>query len=133
MCLINIQIAKKFLLFTVFLCLIFTLKLVYADTLETRLSENQVALGETFTVSFLLNGTTNNSSPDFSPLENNFIIVSKNYGNAVTMLNGATTFEKFWQLTLQAKKSGELIIPEIDFGNAHSTAQKNRYSRKNAT
>lgn len=114
---------KWFLHFTVLICAIFTLKLAHADTLETHLSENSIALGEAFTVSFSLNGNSS-TTPDFTPLENDFNIISKNYGNAINMLNGVTTIQKFWQLTLQPKRPGELIVPEIDFGSAKSTAQK---------
>lgn len=96
----------------------------YADSLDTQLSSDKVALGDTLTISFALNSNSKNTSPDFSALENDFHILGKNYGNAINRANGVTTRQTFWQLTLQPKKAGIIIIPEIDFGSVKSTSRE---------
>jgi hypothetical protein len=103
-----------------FLCVF---NLCYADTLDTKLSRDKIAMGETLTVLYTLNDNTD-VNPDFSALEKDFQILSSNYGNSFKMLNGAISSQKFWQLTLEPKKPGEIIIPEINFGNVKSVARK---------
>ncbi len=118
---------KKFnqLLFLHGLLILLSLfNLCYADALDIQVSRNKIALGETLTVSYTLNGNANPTTPDFSALEKDFRILSTNYGTAINMINGVTSTQTFWRLTLEPKKAGELIIPEISFGNAKSAARK---------
>src|SRR5947209_7083535 len=62
--------------------------ITYAGTLDTNLSHDKIALGETVTVSFNLNNSTTDTSPDFSPLEKDFRIVGTHYGTAINVVNG---------------------------------------------
>lgn len=98
--------------------------LLYADTLQTTLSRDKIALGETVTVSYYLNKSATRSRPDFSPLEKDFRIISTNYGTSINVLNGVTNAQTFWQVTLEPKTAGDLLIPEIDFGNVKSLSRK---------
>lgn len=98
--------------------------LAYAATLDTKLSRDRIALGETVTVSFNLNNATLDGSPDFSPFEKNFRIVGTNYGTAINVLNGVAQAQTFWQVTLEPKMAGELVIPEIVFGTLKSPSRK---------
>lgn len=107
------------------LCSIFFISsLSYADALDTQLSRDKIALGETLTLSFTLTSNASTPSPDFSALENDFRILGTNYGNTINMLNGAITTQSFWQLTLEPKKAGVIMIPEINFGQLKSAARK---------
>jgi len=98
--------------------------LCYADSLDTQLSRDRIDSGDTFTVSFILKSTSNRTTPDFSPFEKDFQILSNNYGNSISIINGTMTTQSYWQLTLLPKRTGELLIPEIDFGNVKSAARK---------
>lgn len=104
--------------------LVFLVNLCYADSIETQLSRDQIALGETVTVSFVLTTNTGDITPNFAVLEKDFRILGTNYGNSYSMVNGSTAAQTFWRLTLEPKKAGELIIPVIDFGGAKSEARK---------
>lgn len=95
-----------------------------ADVLDVKLSRDKIALGETVTVSFYINNTRVNSSPDFSPLEKDFRILGTNYGSAINVVNGVTQTQTFWQVALEPKSTGELSIPEIKFGDIKSPLQK---------
>jgi hypothetical protein len=91
---------------------------------ETQLSNDQIALGDSVTVTYISNDNAANSTPDFSALKKDFRILNTNYGNAINMINGVTSVQSFWRLQLEPKKAGELIIPEINFGSDKSTAHK---------
>lgn len=91
--------------------------------LDTQLSSDRTTLGESVIVTFTLDNNTR-ISPDFSALQKDFYILSTNYGSAVNMVNGVTSVQSFWRLQLEPKKAGDLIIPEIIFGNDKSAARR---------
>ena len=94
------------------------------DPTETQISSDQVALGDSFFVTYILNNKLFSRSPDFSALQKDFQILNTNYGKEVNMVNGATSIQTFWRLQLVPKRSGDLMIPEINFGSEKSTAHK---------
>lgn len=96
----------------------------FADTIDTQLSNDRITMGETLTVTFLLNQVGTTAKPDFSPLSKDFNIIGTNYGSSINVLNGATSGQIFWQVVLEPKFEGELIVPEINFGNLKSKARK---------
>lgn len=98
--------------------------LCLADTIDTQLSSDQVSFGEPVVVTYMLNDNSNSHSPDFSQLQKDFRILNTNYGSSIKMVNGVTSLKTFWQLQLLPKKSGELWIPAIAFGNKQSSARK---------
>lgn len=98
---------------------------VYAD-------RNPVGIDESFQLTFK---STDSSvdSPDFSPLEQNFEILSQNQGSQIKIINGQQTSTKQWNLTLMPKRAGKLRIPEIEFGQQHSQASIIRVKQANKT
>lgn len=118
------------LIFSLFYCL---LNLAYAELVDTTLSRDRIALGETVTVSFNLSNVKANKMPDFSVLKNDFRILGSNRSTEFNILNGVTHSQTLLQLTLEPKKTGELLIPEIDFGNAKSQPHKLQVSEAATT
>lgn len=118
------KVKTLFLVSILFSLCCFLPNITYADTLDTKLSRDQIALGETVTVSFNLNSSSTDRPPDFSPFEKDFRILGTNYGTAINVLNGVTQAQTFWQVTLEPKRAGELLIPEINFGNVKSPSRK---------
>ncbi|WP_281646205.1 BatD family protein [Parendozoicomonas sp. Alg238-R29] len=61
-------------------------------------------------------------SPDFSPLEKNFIILSRgqNQSRVINFSGGKNTSTTTWKLILQPKKPGTLSIPSVSFNNDQS-------------
>jgi hypothetical protein len=114
----------KILLISALLGLTSIINTAYADTLDTQLSRDKIALGETTVISFTLNGNANAGAPNFSALDKDFTIIDTNYGNSINMVNGVTTSQTFWRVTVEPKKTGTITIPEINFGNIKSTVQK---------
>lgn len=96
----------------------------FAENLDTQLSRAQITLGDSVVVTYVLNNNANNVAPDFSALQKDFRIINSEYGNATNMINGVTTTQIFWRFWLEPKKAGELIVPEINFGNDKSPARK---------
>lgn len=108
----------------IFIILFCLCKLSYADSLNTQLSSDKIAYGDAVTITFVLDSTGRHKSPDFSALEKDFHILSTNYGNSISMVNGAVSTKAFWRLMLEPRKAGTFTIPEINFGNVKSEARK---------
>ncbi|MTI15392.1 BatD family protein [Sansalvadorimonas verongulae] len=54
-------------------------------------------------------------SPDFSPLEKDFVIVSRGQSRMMNFSNGQNNSTTTWNLILQPKRLGTLTIPSITF------------------
>lgn len=103
--------------------LFYSLNICFADKLEVKLSRNKLSVGETLTVSYYLKNTTTTTSPDFSPLEKDFRILGTHYGKAINVTNGVLQTQTFWQVTVEPKVAGNLLLPPINFGNIKSEEQ----------
>lgn len=98
--------------------------MAFADDVDVALSRDQIAMGETVTVSFSVNSVIRNTRPDFSPLTKDFRIVGSNRNVSINMINGVTNATTLWQIVLEPLTTGELWIPEIHFGQLKSTPRK---------
>jgi len=88
-----------------------------AFTAETNTSE--VELGESFRLTVVMDGQTLSGTPDFTGLKQDFDILSgPNQQRIYQSTNGNTISKTIWQLTLQPKSVGALVIPPIQFKNA---------------
>ena len=59
-------------------------------------------------------------SPDFSPLEKDFIIVSRGQSRMMNFTNGQNNSRTTWNLILQPKRLGALTIPPVTFDDEAS-------------
>ena len=109
-------------LITIFFVLCVTFNTSYAETIETQVSSDQVSLGDTLTISYTINKSINLNSSDLSPLENDFRILSVNQGKSIILINGAAKKQTIIQLTVEPKKTGVIMIPEIYFGEVISSS-----------
>lgn len=94
-----------------------------AATINAELSRNPVSIDESFELVFTVEGEAD-EEPDFSPLERDFQILDRSQNQNIQMINGRYSRSLRWILTLMAKRSGELQIPAIAFGNEHSNPLK---------
>ena len=107
--------------------LIFVLALVlsafsgFADaaSVTVKTDRNPVALQESFQLIFEAEGKVDDD-PDFSPLEKDFEILFTSVSSNMSIINSKITSAKQWQLTLLARKTGQLIIPAVSFGKDKS-------------
>jgi len=87
----------------------------FAETIEVFSDRNPVRLDESFHLIFKSTGSSVDS-PDFSPLEKDFEILSQNQSTQIQIINGQQNSTKQWTLTVMAKRTGNVVIPAIDFG-----------------
>lgn len=109
---------KQILAIFLMLCTLFSW--LHAE-FEVKSSRSVVGLNESFSVDFTSRRQPS-AQPDFSPLHENFQILSCGQSASIKMMNQTTTREDRWNLVLQPKTEGELTIPSIACGNERSQA-----------
>ncbi|MEO5362083.1 MAG: BatD family protein [Magnetococcus sp. DMHC-8] len=90
-----------------------------AGALQVRTDRQPILEGESFRLMFET-GQEPGGSPDFSVLERDFEIVSKQQGSRFQSINGQRTHQTSWTVTLLARQAGTFTIPPIAFGRERS-------------
>ncbi len=111
-----VRLIKIFLYFLVLLGLA---GVVHAATIKVTLDRDVVSLNDSFTIVFQATGSVDDT-PDFSPLDKDFEILSKQQRSNLTIINGKSTSSTEWLVEVMAKRVGVLTIPAISFGNDQS-------------
>lgn len=97
--------------------------LVQNETLAAQINvsvdRNPVSLDESFQIIFSA-AEAPDDDPDFSPLEQDFNIISQSNSSSATWVNGKASKTIQWILTVMAKQSGSLTVPSVKFGNDSS-------------
>jgi len=110
---LNLKLNKQ--LFLLFLLIIIANTNSFAETINVFSDRNPVKLDESFHLIFKSQNSLMDS-PNFSPLEKEFEILSQNQSSQIQIINGQQSSTKQWTLTLIAKRTGNLTIPAISFG-----------------
>jgi hypothetical protein len=111
-------VSKRFL-WAVFVCFSYLYTTaVFGAEISVTTDRDPVGLNESFQLIFASDG--NVGEPDFSPLEQNFQILSRNESSNMSIMNGSVTNSKTWRLAVLARRTGRLTIPSILFGNERS-------------
>jgi len=110
---------KKIILTILFL--IFPISYSWAATITAQVDRNPVSLDETFNLFFEADDSPDDD-PDFSPLENDFEIISQSQGSNISIINGQYTKKIKWTLVVMARRVGILTIPAIKFGDDSSSS-----------
>jgi|TARA_B110000503_G_scaffold100152_1_gene149863 hypothetical protein len=111
--------------------LLLTLTLLLASfagqaSLLTSVDRRQVSDADLLILKVRLENAGTNTAPDFSVLEQDFEIVSINGPQSTSrtsIINGNTTAEVYvlWELSLRARRLGQLIVPSLFVGNQQSS------------
>lgn len=103
------------------LCLVTVLSSSVAAAVEivASVDRNPVNLNESFEITFSASESPDDD-PDFGPLEADFEILSKSQSSNTSIINGEFSKTIQWKLTVMAKRAGNLVIPEIAFGDDKS-------------
>jgi len=104
------------------LSLLFALTAKAAD-ISVKIDRTKIELNETFTLTFEASEDPDDD-PDFSPLEKDFQVISKSSSSNMSIINGAYSRTKKWNITLIALRTGTLTIPQINFGSDTSPSYK---------
>lgn len=111
---------RSVIIFIVLFCV--AISTVFADGVSVHLSQRKVGLNDSFSVTF---ATSQNikEPPDFTPLKNDFDILSTSHDNSISIINGQMSQEIRWHVALMGKQEGNLVIPSIRFGEYSSSPQ----------
>ena len=94
---------------------------VRADTFTAEVDRKQLSVDETLTLTLSWDAQTLDS-PDFSPLEKDFEVLSRQRRSQLAMGFGRNQSSTEWILTLAPRSTGKLTIPPIPFKGAASKA-----------
>ncbi|MDD5277162.1 MAG: BatD family protein [Methylovulum sp.] len=92
-----------------------------AAQISTSVDRDPVSVDDSFQIMFVANGSPDDD-PDFSPLEQDFSILSRSQASSVSLVNGKASKTMRWTLDVMAKHAGALVIPAIKFGDDTSEA-----------
>lgn len=106
-----------------FLCMLFAASVCCAEPVKTTLSQKIVGSNESFSVVFSTHENLN-GMPDFSPLKEDFDILSNSQGVSTSIINGKVNQEISWSLVLMPKRVGKLTLPAIPFGSRSSLPEE---------
>lgn len=87
----------------------------FASVDRTRLSE-----GETVVLTLESTDPTRFGRPDFSPLDENFEVLGSRQVNRLSSIGDTPRASTRWILTLQPRRSGEVVIPPIRLEDAET-------------
>ncbi|MGR8932834.1 MAG: BatD family protein [Gammaproteobacteria bacterium] len=101
-----------------FWLLFFSLAAFAAD-IGVNVDRNPVNLNDSFQLLFS-SGENPDGEPDFSPLDKDFTILNQAKSEQSSWINGSSSRNVQWTLSVMAKRAGTLTVPPIGFGNDRS-------------
>ena len=89
---------------------------VSAAQIDVSVDRNPITITDSFQLTF---STTDSpeEDPNFTPLKQDFDIINQQKSSQLSWVNGSTNKTIQWTLSVMAKRSGNLQIPAISFGN----------------
>lgn len=96
----------------------------WAVTLDVTLDSAEIAAGDTVNLTVTVDEQAFGEAPDFTPLKQDFEIISNRQNSQFSMNNGQITSTSSWILTLLPKREGFLAIPPLQYGNDTSKPLK---------
>lgn len=82
--------------------------------LSASVDRKHIGLNETFTLTIRLDESSLFSGPDLKGLLKDFEILNQQQSSRHTIINGKSSATTEWQITLEAKRAGNLVIPPIE-------------------
>jgi hypothetical protein len=108
---------------TLYGLLLFAITLPVLAKVTVITERDTVSITDSFSIVFEVD-TSVRVNPNFSPLEKDFDILSRSQSTNISIINGRQTATTRWTLDVIAKRTGTLTIPEISFGQQHSSVKK---------
>ena len=93
----------------------------FATDITVSVDRHPISLDESFQIIFTAPSSPD-ADPDFSPLEQDFTIISQSQNSSSSWVNGQSRQKIEWIVNVTANDSGNLIIPVIKFGHDASHA-----------
>jgi hypothetical protein len=104
------------LVFFLLLLLILAPQSTFAADINVSVDRNPVSLDDSFQITFTATESPDDD-PDFSPLEQDFSILSQSNSSSSSWINGKSSKTIQWTLNVMAKQTGDLVIPSVKFGH----------------
>lgn len=114
------------------LSLVFISQLAMAE-IHVNISHSIATINDYITITFTHSDQVKQVTPNFKPLEKNFIISSSSKSNQISIINGNVKRQSEWQLVVKPKKVGTLTVPAINFGLEKSLEQKITIEKSNSS
>ena len=92
-----------------------------AANINVQVDRDPVAINESFKIIFDVDESVSDN-PDFSVLQQDFEILSRNQSSNMQIINGNISRQTRWTLFVMAKHTGKLKIPSIRIGSDNSPA-----------
>lgn len=96
---------------------------LYAGVIQAAVTvsidRNPVHVNESFQLFFETREQTT-QDPDFSPLQQLFVVLGNSQNNSISIINGNYKKSTKWTLQVMAKQIGDFVVPAIHFGNEKS-------------
>ncbi|OUS07879.1 hypothetical protein A9Q90_04985 [Gammaproteobacteria bacterium 54_18_T64] len=115
------------------LCLLVLALNSYAANLLSEVDRSSVHLGESFELNVIFNQQTMFGEPDFTALEKDFKILSRNRRSQYSNHNGRSIATTRWVLHLSPRRLGALLIPSFTFKGEISNALEINVSEAKAS
>lgn len=104
--------------------------LTWAVNLEVKLDSEEIAAGDTVNLTVTVDEQAFGEAPDFSPLKQDFDILSNRQSSQFSMSNGQISSTSSWILTLLPKREGFIAIPPLRYGSQTSKPLKLRVTER---
>jgi len=114
-----LKMYSKQLILIIFIFWLTAFQSAIAVNIKTTVDRNPVNINESFQIIFTATESPN-GKPDFSPLEREFEILDKSQSTRSSWINGQSSRTIQWVIDVIAKRTGQLRIPAIAFGDDHS-------------
>lgn len=98
--------------------------LSWAVNLDVKLDSEEIAAGDTVNLTVTVDEQSFGEAPDFSPLKQDFEILSNRQSSQFNMINGQITSTSSWILTLLPKREGFIAIPPLTYDKQTSKPLK---------
>jgi len=113
--------ARKTLLLLITLSCLTLNAIANAANITVSTSRNPVALDDSFHLLYEADSSVDDD-PDFSPIYQDFDVLSSSQSTNMRSVNGSWSLKKTWDLAVIAKDIGTFTIPPISFGKDTSPA-----------
>nr|WP_295375739.1 BatD family protein [Pseudoxanthomonas sp.] len=81
---------------------------------QARVDRNPIDLGDSVVLSIQSGGAA--AAPDLGPLMQDFELLDQTSGRSLEMVNGVSSSRVVYQITLQPRRDGNLVIPALQMG-----------------
>ncbi len=99
-----------------FLLLVLLFHAVVEANITVSIDRNPVHVNESFQLFFDADEAPDDD-PDFSPLQQYFVILNSSQNSSISIINGNYKRSIKWTLQLMPKQVGEIVVPTIHFGD----------------